>query len=109
MQAPVLERRPEIGAIRWRDPSTRRSSNTCGRRALQTAWKPIGRCAGSPFVSTMWRERPNDSVKLSSRVARVLGETPAGFNYELFLDENGQRFQNQGNGLTIEQWLACAA
>ena len=33
-----------------------------------------------------------DSAKLSSRIARVLGsEPPAGFNYEPFLDENGQK------------------
>jgi lysyl-tRNA synthetase class 1 len=52
-----------------------------------------------------------DSVKLSSRVVQVLGaEPPAGFNYELFLDENGQKIsKTKGNGLTIEQWLAYAS
>ncbi len=52
-----------------------------------------------------------DSVKLSSRIARVLGaDPPAGFNYELFLDENGQKIsKTKGNGLTIEQWLAYAS
>src|SRR3974390_1923666 len=51
-----------------------------------------------------------DSVKLSSRIVRVLGaEPPAGFNYELFLDETGQKIsKSKGNGLTIEQWLAYA-
>jgi lysyl-tRNA synthetase class 1 len=52
-----------------------------------------------------------DSVKLSSRIARVLGsEPPAGFNYELFLDENGQKIsKSKGNGLTIDEWLAYAS
>jgi lysyl-tRNA synthetase, class I len=52
-----------------------------------------------------------DSVKLSSRITRVLGaEPPAGFNYELFLDEKGQKIsKTKGNGLTIEQWLAYAS
>ena len=52
-----------------------------------------------------------DSVRLSSKIARVLGaEPPAGFNYELFLDENGQKIsKSRGNGLTIEQWLAYAS
>ena len=52
-----------------------------------------------------------DSVKLSSRIARVLGsDPPAGFNYELFLDEDGQKIsKTKGNGLTIEQWLAYAS
>ena len=38
------------------------------------------------------------------------GEPPAGFNYELFLDENGQKIsKSKGNGLTIEEWLAYAS
>jgi lysyl-tRNA synthetase class 1 len=52
-----------------------------------------------------------DSVKLSSRITRVLGgDPPAGFNYELFLDENGQKIsKSKGNGLTIEEWLTYAS
>ena len=37
-------------------------------------------------------------------------EPPEGFNYELFLDENGQKIsKSKGNGLTIEEWLAYAS
>jgi lysyl-tRNA synthetase class 1 len=48
-----------------------------------------------------------DSVKVSNKICRVLGgEPPDGFNFELFLDENGQRIsKSKGNGLTIEDWL----
>jgi lysyl-tRNA synthetase class 1 len=114
MQAPVLERRLDMGTIRWRDPSTEEEFETPvtgGHCKLQ--WKPdwamrwyaLGvdyEMAGKDLI---------DSVKLSSRVARVLGaEPPAGFNYELFLDENGQKIsKTKGNGLTIEQWLAYAS
>ena len=51
-----------------------------------------------------------DSVKLSGKICAALGGTPPeGFNYELFLDENGERIsKTKGNGLTIEQWLAYA-
>jgi lysyl-tRNA synthetase class 1 len=114
MQAPVLERRPDTGAIRWRDPSTGEEFETPvtgGHCKLQ--WKPdwamrwyaLGvdyEMAGKDLI---------DSVKLSSRVARVLGaDPPAGFNYELFLDENGQKIsKTKGNGLTIDQWLAYAS
>jgi lysyl-tRNA synthetase class 1 len=52
-----------------------------------------------------------DSVRLSSRICKVLGgEPPEGFNYELFLDEAGQKIsKSKGNGLTIEEWLAYAS
>ena len=114
MQAPVLERCSDSGVIRWRDPSTGEEFETPvtgGHCKLQ--WKPdwamrwyaLGvdyEMAGKDLI---------DSVKLSSRVARILGaDPPAGFNYELFLDENGQKIsKTKGNGLTIEQWLAYAS
>jgi lysyl-tRNA synthetase class 1 len=51
-----------------------------------------------------------DSVKLSSDIARALGaQPPEGFNYELFLDEKGQKIsKSKGNGLTIDEWLRYA-
>jgi len=47
-------------------------------------------------------------VNLSAVIARALGaEPPEGFNYELFLDERGQKIsKSRGNGLTIDDWLA---
>ena len=51
-----------------------------------------------------------DSVQLSSKICRILGaQPPEGFNYELFLDENGQKIsKSKGNGLTIDEWLSYA-
>jgi lysyl-tRNA synthetase class 1 len=51
-----------------------------------------------------------DSVQQSSKICRALGGTPPeGFNYELFLDEHGQKIsKSKGNGLTIEDWLRYA-
>jgi lysyl-tRNA synthetase class 1 len=52
-----------------------------------------------------------DSVKLGSRICTILGHRPPeGFNYELFLDEEGQKIsKSKGNGLSIEEWLAYAS
>ncbi|MEO1610066.1 MAG: lysine--tRNA ligase [Pseudomonadota bacterium] len=52
-----------------------------------------------------------DSVALSSKICRALGGTPPeGFNYELFLDEKGEKIsKSKGNGITIEQWLTYAS
>ena len=51
-----------------------------------------------------------DCVTLSSKICKALGGTPPeGFNYELFLDEKGQKIsKSKGNGLTIEEWLTYA-
>lgn len=48
-----------------------------------------------------------DSVTQSSRIARVLGgRPPEGFNYEMFLDEKGEKIsKSKGNGLSLDQWL----
>ena len=48
-----------------------------------------------------------DSVVQSSKIARVLGgRPPEGFNYEMFLDENGEKIsKSKGNGLSLDQWL----
>jgi lysyl-tRNA synthetase, class I len=114
MQAPVLAHDPSAGTIRWLDPATKEEFETPvtgGHCKLQ--WKPdwamrwyaLGvdyEMAGKDLI---------DSVKLSSRIARVLGsDAPAGFNYELFLDENGQKIsKTKGNGLTIDEWLGYAS
>ena len=114
MQAPVLAHDARAGTISWRDPETDEEFDTPvtgGQCKLQ--WKPdwamrwhaLGvdyEMAGKDLI---------DSVKLSSRIVRALGsEPPAGFNYELFLDENGQKIsKSKGNGLTIDEWLAYAS
>ncbi|HEY5225872.1 MAG TPA: lysine--tRNA ligase, partial [Methylovirgula sp.] len=52
-----------------------------------------------------------ESMKLSGEIVRALGGTqPEGFNYELFLDEKGQKIsKSRGNGLTIDDWLTYAS
>ena len=48
-----------------------------------------------------------DSVIQSSKICRELGaRPPEGFNYEMFLDEKGEKIsKSKGNGLSLEQWL----
>ncbi|MFL6727857.1 MAG: lysine--tRNA ligase [Sphingomicrobium sp.] len=48
-----------------------------------------------------------DSVTQSGKIARVLGgRPPEGFNYEMFLDEKGEKIsKSKGNGLSLEEWL----
>jgi lysyl-tRNA synthetase class 1 len=48
-----------------------------------------------------------DSVAQSSKITRVLGgRPPEGFNYEMFLDEKGEKIsKSKGNGLSLDEWL----
>jgi lysyl-tRNA synthetase class 1 len=48
-----------------------------------------------------------DSVVQSGKIARALGSRPPeGFNYEMFLDEKGEKIsKSKGNGLSLEEWL----
>ena len=51
-----------------------------------------------------------DSVRLSSKICRILGgRPPNNLTYELFLDEQGQKIsKSKGNGLSVEEWLTYA-
>jgi lysyl-tRNA synthetase class 1 len=48
-----------------------------------------------------------DSTVQSGRIAGVLGaRPPEGFNYEMFLDERGEKIsKSKGNGLGLDDWL----
>ncbi|MFC6488923.1 lysine--tRNA ligase [Nitratireductor sp. GCM10026969] len=113
MQVPIEERNVDAGTIVWRDPETDRRFETPvtgGRAKLQ--WKPdwAMRWAALRVDYEMSGKDLIDSVKLASRICTALGERPPeGFNYELFLDEKGQKIsKSKGNGLTIDEWLAYA-
>ncbi|GEO98274.1 lysine--tRNA ligase [Methylobacterium haplocladii] len=111
MQVSIDEVRPASGTIVWRDPATGEGYETPvtgGHAKLQ--WKPdwAMRWVALGIDYEMAGKDLIDSVKLSGRIAQALGaEPPEGFNYELFLDENGQKIsKSKGNGLTIDEWLA---
>ena len=52
-----------------------------------------------------------ESAILSTKIIKILGKTnPAGFAYELFLDEKGEKIsKSKGNGITIDEWLEYAS
>ena len=110
MQVPLDEVRPDDGTIVWRDPATAERFETPvtgGHAKLQ--WKPdwAMRWVALGVDYEMAGKDLIDSVKLSGEIARALGgEPPEGFNYELFLDERGQKIsKSKGNGLTVDEWL----
>jgi lysyl-tRNA synthetase class 1 len=114
LQVPVVAHDAKAGTITYEDPDTAEHVTTLvtgGRCKLQ--WKPdwAMRWVALGVDYEMAGKDLIDSVKLSSEICRTLGGTPPeGFNYELFLDENGQKIsKSKGNGLTIDEWLRYAS
>ncbi|ESR26142.1 lysine--tRNA ligase [Lutibaculum baratangense] len=114
MQVPVEEVHPRAGTIVWTDPDTgsRFETPVTGGHA-KAQWKPDWalRWAALGVDYEMSGKDHIDNMKTSSKICRVLGGMPPdGFNYELFLDENGEKIsKSKGNGLTIEEWLRYAS
>jgi len=113
MQVPIEERKLDAGTVVWRDPETGEAFETPvtgGHLKLQ--WKPdwAMRWAALGVDYEMAGKDLIDSVKLGGEICKVLGgRPPEGFNYELFLDEHGQKIsKSKGNGLTIDEWLSYA-
>lgn len=114
LQVPIVEHDVKAGTITYEDPETKERMTTPvtgGNVKLQ--WKPdwAMRWVALGVDYEMAGKDLIDSVKLSGEIARALGATPPeGFNYELFLDEKGQKIsKSKGNGLTIEEWLRYAS
>jgi lysyl-tRNA synthetase, class I len=112
LQVPVFDHDAKAGTITYENEGERVSTLVTGGRC-KLQWKPdwAMRWFAMGIDYEMAGKDLIDSVKLSSQICRVLGSTPPeGFNYELFLDENGQKIsKSKGNGLTIEEWLHYAS
>jgi len=113
MQVKVERVDPAAGTVAWRDPDSGEwfeTPVTGGAAKLQwkadwaMRWHALGvdyEMSGKDLI---------DSVRLSGRICRILGsEPPAGFTYELFLDEHAQKIsKSKGNGIAVEDWLRYA-
>ena len=114
LQVPVLAHDAKAGTITYEDPDTKEQVTTPvtgGRCKLQ--WKPdwAMRWLALGVDYEMAGKDLINSVKLSGEICRAIGGLPPeGFNYELFLDEKGQKIsKSKGNGLTIDEWLRYAS
>ncbi len=114
LYVPMIERDFKNGTIVYIDPDTSKKVETkvtggavkCQWKAdWAMRWTALGvdyEMAGKDLI---------DSVTLSSKICRAIGGVPPeGFNYELFLDDKGQKIsKSKGNGLTIDEWLTYAS
>ena len=114
LQVPMVERDVKAGTVSYLDEETGEKVTvpvTGGHVKCQwkadwaMRWFALGvdyEMAGKDLI---------ESVKLSSAICKAMGgRAPEGFNYELFLDDKGQKIsKSKGNGLTIEEWLRYAS
>jgi lysyl-tRNA synthetase, class I len=112
LQVPTLERNLDRGTIVFEEAGERFEVPVTGGH-VKMQWKPdwAMRWAALSVDYEMAGKDLIDSVKVSSQVCKVLnGTPPEGFNYELFLDEQGQKIsKSKGNGLSMEDWLRYGA
>ncbi len=112
LQVPIIQRDADAGTVVYEDEDGAKVEVpvTGGHCKLQwkadwaMRWVALGvdyEMSGKDLI---------DSVRLSSRICKILGMVPPeGFIYELFLDENGEKIsKSRGNGITIEEWLSYA-
>jgi lysyl-tRNA synthetase, class I len=113
MQVPMKAIDAVAGTVTWEDAASGETITTSvkgGSAKLQwkadwaMRWYALGvdyEMSGKDLI---------DSVKLSSRICRVLGgQPPETLTYELFLDKDGQKIsKSKGNGLSVDEWLAYA-
>jgi len=109
LQVPVLERNVDAGTIVFEDEDGTKVEVPVTGGHCKLQWKPDWgmRWAALGVDYEMSGKDLIPSVDLASKICRILGcQPPEGFNYELFLDENGQKIsKSKGNGLTMEDWL----
>ena len=108
LQVPVDVVDPESGMIAFTDEEGRVEQSALGGKA-KLQWKVDGaaRWVALGVDDEMAGKDLIDSVTQSSKIARVIGgRPPEGFNYEMFLDEKGEKIsKSKGNGLSLEEWL----
>jgi lysyl-tRNA synthetase, class I len=112
LQVPVIQQNVDDGTIVYEDidGSKVETPVTGGHCKLQwkadwgMRWAELGvdyEMSGKDLI---------DSVKLSSKICRILGcKPPQNLTYELFLDDHGAKIsKSKGNGLAVEEWLRYA-
>ena len=112
LQVPVIERNVDSGTIVYKDidGSLVETPVTGGYCKLQwkadwgMRWAELGvdyEMSGKDLI---------DSVKLSSKICRILGsKPPQNLTYEHFLDDKGAKIsKSKGNGIAVEEWLRYA-
>jgi lysyl-tRNA synthetase class 1 len=109
LQVPVDVIDVEAGLIAFNDEDGARVQQSALGGASKMQWKVdwAARWVALGVDYEMAGKDLIDSVTQSGKIVRALGgRPPEGFNYEMFLDEKGEKIsKSKGNGLSLEEWL----
>ncbi len=112
LQVPILETNSQDGTITFEDSN--------GERVIQAVTGGKAKAQWRADWALRWHALDVDyemsgkdlksSAEISKKILKILGKpNPAGFHYEMFLDENSEKIsKSKGNGLTMEEWLKYA-
>ncbi|MEO1137107.1 MAG: lysine--tRNA ligase [Pseudomonadota bacterium] len=113
LYVPMLEIDAGKGEVVFEDENGEKTRASVRGGGAKLQWKAdwAGRWYALGVDYEMSGEDLTESVRLSNRIVKALGaEPPAGFNYQLFLDEEGKKIsKTKGNGISIEEWLTYAS
>ena len=112
LQVPVIERNVAAGTIVYEEEGGTKTEVPVTGGQCKLQWKAdwAMRWAALDVDYEMSGKDLIDSLTLAGKICRILGgKPPAGFSYELFLDDNGEKIsKSKGNGLTVDEWLRYA-
>jgi lysyl-tRNA synthetase class 1 len=112
LQAPVVQTNVDAGTIVYRDEDGALVETPVTGGKVKLQWKAdwAGRWFALGVDYEMYGKDLIQSAELSAKIVKILGgEPPEGFNFELFLDEQGRKIsKSKGNGLSVEDWLRYA-
>jgi lysyl-tRNA synthetase class 1 len=112
LQVPVVKTDADAGTIVYRDEDGALVETPVTGGNVKLQWKAdwAGRWFALGVDYEMYGKDLIPSAELSAKIVRILGgRPPEGFNYELFLDQDGKKIsKSKGNGLSVEEWLRYA-
>ena len=113
LQVPIIQTKVDAGTIVYRDEDGTLVETPVTGGNVKLQWKAdwAGRWFALGVDYEMYGKDLIPSAELSAKIVKILGGTPPdGFNYELFLDNEGKKIsKSKGNGLSMEDWLRYGA
>ena len=113
LQIPIIEKNLDVGTVVYENQACKKVEVPITGGHCKLHWKAdwAMRWFALDVDYEMSGKDLIESVKLSSKICRILGASPPeSFTYELFLDHEGKKISKSvGNGITIDEWLRYAS